>query len=202
MRVMRTNPSCYSMVGIGKASVAGLDTSRFPVEGVSWYDAMEFCRRLSEHFAEREAGRVYYLPTEAEWEYACRAGTRTPFASGPSLSSRQANFNGQHPYGGAEVGPFRHQTTPVGTFPPNAWGLYDLHGNVWEWCHDWYEETYYRHAPERDPLGPRSGQRRVLRGGNWNSAGGKNCRSARRGKDFPAEGTPYDGFRVVMIPAW
>jgi formylglycine-generating enzyme required for sulfatase activity len=171
-----------------------------PVESVSWYDATEFCRRLSSRYEERDAGRVYYLPTEAEWEYACRAGTRTPFAFGPSLSSLLANFNGQDPYGDAPRGPFRQQTTPVGSFGANAFGLYDMHGNVWEWCADFYGESYYSQSPERDPLGPRSGDRRVLRGGNWNSSGGKNCRSARRGKDDPTATTHFDGFRVVMIP--
>jgi formylglycine-generating enzyme required for sulfatase activity len=170
-----------------------------PVESVSWYDAMEFCRRLSSRFEEREVGRSYYLPTEAEWEYACRAGTLTPFAFGQSLSSLQANFNGENPYGNAPRGPFRQQTTPVGSFQPNAFGLFDMHGNVWEWCTDFYGATYYGMAPERDPLGPRSGDRRVMRGGNWNSAGGKNCRSARRGKDDPTAATQFDGFRVVMI---
>jgi formylglycine-generating enzyme required for sulfatase activity len=170
-----------------------------PVESVSWYDAMEFCRKLSSRFEERDAGRTYYLPTEAEWEYACRAGTLTPFAFGPSLSSSQANFNGANPYGNAPLGPVRQRTTPVGSFQPNAFGLFDMHGNVWEWCADFYGEVYYGLSPERDPLGPRSGDRRALRGGNWNSAGGKNCRSARRGKDDPTAATPFDGFRVVMI---
>jgi formylglycine-generating enzyme required for sulfatase activity len=172
-----------------------------PVESVSWYDAMDFCRRLSSRFEEREAARSYYLPTEAEWEYACRAGTLTPFAFGLSLSSSQANFNGENPYGKAPPGPFRQQTTPVGSFKPNAFGIFDMHGNVWEWCSDFYGDTYYSMSPERDPLGPRSGDRRVLRGGNWNSAGGKNCRSARRGKDHPTAATQFDGFRVVMFPS-
>lgn len=190
-------------------AVAGHNPARFkqaagggpmhPVESVSWYDAADFCRKLSSRFEERDAGRVYYLPTEAEWEYACRAGTTTPFAFGTSLSSSQANFNGKNPYGGARRGPFRQRTTPAGTFPPNAFGIFDMHGNVWEWCADFYAETYYDTAPERDPLGPRSGSLRVLRGGNWNSAGGMNCRSARRGKDDPTAATQFDGFRVVMI---
>jgi formylglycine-generating enzyme required for sulfatase activity len=189
--VMGDNPSHF------KQAIDGGPT--YPVESVSWHDAMEFCRKLSSRYEEREACHVYYLPTEAEWEYACRAGTLTPFALGLSLSSLQANFNGKNPYGNAPQGPFRQQTTPVGSFKPNAFGLFDMHGNVWEWCADFYREDYYAESPERDPLGPRSGDRRVLRGGNWNSAGGKNCRSARRGKDDPTSMTQYDGFRVVMI---
>jgi formylglycine-generating enzyme required for sulfatase activity len=203
--------SVYPVTQEQYEAVAGHNPSHFqqaagggpahPVERVSWYDATEFCRRLSSRFEERETGRSYYLPTEAEWEYACRAGTLTPFAFGPSLSSSQANFNGANPYGNAPLGPFRQRTTPVGSFRPNAFGLFDMHGNVWEWCADFYGEAHYGMSPERDPLGPRSGDRRVLRGGNWNSEGGKNCRSARRGRDDPTATTQFDGFRVVMIPS-
>jgi formylglycine-generating enzyme required for sulfatase activity len=114
----------------------------------------------------------------------------------------EANFNGEKPYGDAPPGPFRQQTTRVGSFPPNAWGLYDMHGNVWEWCADYYEAGYYPRSPECDPLGPRCGTRRVLRGGTWgwNSAGGENCRSARRDSEEPSEAMALYGFRVVMIP--
>jgi formylglycine-generating enzyme required for sulfatase activity len=189
--VMGHNPSQF------KGGAAGPNR---PVENVSWYDAFEFCRRLSTRYEEREAGWAYYLPTEAEWEYACRAGTTTAFAFGDSLSSQEANFNGNFPYGSAVQGPFHEETTPVGSFRPNAWGLYDMHGNVWEWCADFYGANFYERSPECDPLGPRSGDQKVLRGGNWNSKGGKNCRSARRGKDLPTQSTAYDGFRVVMIP--
>jgi formylglycine-generating enzyme required for sulfatase activity len=191
--VMGHNPSHFNETAGGGPT--------HPVESVSWYEAMEFCRRLSSRFDEREHGRSYYLPTEAEWEYACRAGTLTPFAFGTSLSSSQANFNGGNPYGNAPRGPFRQRTTPVGSFRPNAFGIHDMHGNVWEWCADFYGETYYGVSPERDPLGPRSGDQRVLRGGNWNSAGGKNCRSGRRGHDDPTAATRFDGLRVVMIPS-
>lgn len=171
-----------------------------PVDSVTWFNAIDFCRRLSSRFEEREAGRLYYLPTEAEWEYACRAGTSTPFAFGMSLSSTQANFNGENPYGKGIVGPSRQQTTPVGTYWPNTFGLFNMHGNVWEWCADFYSETYYGVSPDRDPLGPRSGNRRVLRGGNWTSTG-KDCRSARRGNNEPTAATQFGGFRVVMIPS-
>src|SRR5205814_1699464 len=107
----------------------------------------------------------YRLPTEAEWEYACRAGTTSATHYGNSLSARQANFNGRDPYGVAEPGPFLLRPTEVGSYPPNAWGLFDLHGNVWEWCADWYGRDYYRQAPVEDPAGPASGSARVIRGG-------------------------------------
>ncbi|MFO0846446.1 MAG: bifunctional serine/threonine-protein kinase/formylglycine-generating enzyme family protein [Gemmataceae bacterium] len=147
-----------------------------PVEQVSWADAQAFCELVS-----KQAGRRCRLPTEAEWEYACRAGSQTPFSFGEGLSSTQANFDGNRPYGSAEPGPFRQKTTPVGAFPPNAWGLYDLHGNVWEWCQDWYTP----------------GKARALRGGSWNNSG-HTCRSARRQKYAPGYRADNVGFRVVL----
>jgi formylglycine-generating enzyme required for sulfatase activity/serine/threonine protein kinase len=172
-----------------------------PVKNVSWDDAVTFCRKLSALPAEKEAGRTYRLPTEAEWEYACRAGTTTPFGFdwGAALSSQQANFNGNYPYGAAVQGPYRKMTTPVGSFAPNAFGLYDMHGNVWEWCADWYEEGYYHHSPAESPSGPAEGFFRVLRGGAWSSKG-KYCRSAFRNKGKPGRrvhSVPIVGFRVV-----
>src|SRR5262249_35661117 len=142
-----------------------------PVEGVSWHAADDFCRRLSELPAEKAAGRVYRLPTEAEWEHACRAGTTTPFFFGATLSRQQACYDGHYPYDGSPRGNFLNRTTPVGSFPPNAFGLYDMHGNVWEWCSDWAEWSHHNdHDPERtypavDPAGPPTGTRKVLRGG-------------------------------------
>ena len=113
---------------------------------------------------------MYRLPTEAEWEYSCRAGATasTPFHFGTSLNSTQANFHGEYPYGGAAKGPSLGRACAVGSYPPNAWGLYDLHGNVWEWCADWFSPDFYR-QPEagQDPHGPPTGTRRVLRGGSW-----------------------------------
>src|SRR5262249_9793193 len=191
--VMGSNPS-----GFPKSCGGGPD---HPVESVSWYEAVEFCRKLASRFEEREVGHRYYLPTEAEWEYACRSGTLTPFAFGASLSSYQANFNGEKPYGDTSPGPFRQQTTRVGSFQPNAWGLFDMHRNVWQCCADYYGADYYKRSPERDPLGPRCGTRRVLRGGTWgwNSAGGENCRAARREHEDPSESMALYGFRVVLI---
>jgi formylglycine-generating enzyme required for sulfatase activity len=184
-RVMGSNPSFFSPAGPGKDRVAGRKTGRFPVEQVSWHEAVEFCRRLSALPEEKKAGRVYRLPTEAEWEYAGRAGTTSATHHGPSLSARQANFNGRDPYGAAEAGPFLLRPAEVGSYAPNAWGLYDMHGNVWEWCADWYGADYYRHAPTADPAGPASGSARVIRSGGWRTEGAS-CRSAFRNADVPA----------------
>src|SRR5204863_10089486 len=115
---------------------------------------------------------------EAEWEYACRGGGGSPFHHGKSLSSSAANFDGRYPYGGAPAGPYLERTTAVGSYPPNAFGLYDMHGNVWEWCADWYDGAYYRANPRIDPAGPARGTNRALRGGSWLDLG-RNCRAAR-----------------------
>jgi formylglycine-generating enzyme required for sulfatase activity len=139
---------------------------------------------------------VYRLPTEAEWEYACRAGTTTPFHFGKSLSSRQANFDGNHPYGGAEKGPYLARTCKVGSYKPNKFGLYDMHGNVHQWCSDWYDKDYYKDSPAKDPLGPDRGAVRVLRGGSWIVLG-RFCRAADRLTNDPG-GRDYNmGFRVA-----
>jgi uncharacterized protein (TIGR02996 family) len=167
-----------------------------PIDSVTWFEAVEFCERLSDLPMEKAAGRSYRLPTEAEWEHACRAGTTTPFHYGESLSSRLANFDGNYPYN-AKRGPNLRRTTPVGSYKPNAWGLYDMHGNVWEWCADWFSPSYYQKSPKRDPQGPRPGTMRVLRGGSWHH-GGNPCRSAYRYREEPDQRNKYNGFRVVM----
>ena len=196
-RVMGNNPSFFSSTGVGKGDVAGRSTERFPVEQVPWHDAVEFCRRLSSLSAEQQAGRVYRLPTEAQWELACRGGTHSPFHYGESLSSNQANVNGKYPYGSAEQGPFLGRTTEVGSYLPNALGLYDMHGNVWEWCADRYGADYYSKSPRSDPKGPESGTSRVIRGGGWRSDG-RDCRSGFRYADMPSGRYYVMGFRVAM----
>ena len=179
------------------------DPSRFkgddrPVENVSWDDAMEFCARLSSR-----TGHQYRLPTEAEWEYACHAGTTTPFAFGETITPEIVNYDGNRPYAKAKQGEYREQTVPVGSLgAANAFGLYDMHGNVWEWCSDWYDGDYYKECHEQgavsDPPGPVAGSDRVIRGGSWYSVA-VFCRSACRSDADP--GYRYDGvgFRLVRI---
>jgi formylglycine-generating enzyme required for sulfatase activity/serine/threonine protein kinase len=195
--VMGVNPSYFARTGGGREKVAGLDTRTFPVEGVTWDDAVTFCTRLSERPSERKAGRTYRLPTEAEWEYACRAGTGTPFYAGESLASVQANFNGQNPAGSAARGPSLQRPAAVGGYPPNPWGFHDLLGNIWEWCHDFYAERAYPAGPVSDPTGPLSGSGHVLRGGAWD-VGGDLCRCSTRNVYRPGWDRCF-GFRVVLV---
>jgi formylglycine-generating enzyme required for sulfatase activity len=201
-RVVGKNPSFFSSTGGGKKVLDNPDTHRFPVENVTWEQAVEFCRRLTALPAEQTAGRKYRLPTEAEWEYACRGGVpeSLPFHYGTSLSSAQANFDGNRPYGGAAKGVLLNRTTPVGSHEPNGFGLYDMHGNVAEWCSDWWDKDYYISSPAQDPTGPSGGTLRVLRGGSWMNDG-KDCRAADRKHSIGI--TRYAsnayGFRVVLI---
>jgi formylglycine-generating enzyme required for sulfatase activity len=165
-----------------------------PVENVTCDDALEFCQKLSERME-----RKVRLPTEAEWEYACRAGTATPLNTGETLSQDEANFDGDSANGNGQKGEWRQKPTPVGTFKPNAFGLYDMHGNVWEWCADWYGD--YASGAVTDPQGPASGEHRVLRGGSWDyygSEGPGNCRAAIRTGCCLDDRTNYYGFRVVV----
>ena len=196
--VMGSNPSYFSSTGDGSSSVQGMATTRFPVEDVSWNDASEFCRKLTEQ--EHQAGRLpadweYRLPTEAQWEYACRAGTVTATAFGDKLSSRQANFDGRIPYNGAQTGPYLERTTEVGSYAANAWGLHDMHGNVWEWCRDWYQSSL---PGGTDPETSSGAARRVLRGGSWISNGGY-CRSASRSRFDPEGRYQSSGFRLAVV---
>jgi formylglycine-generating enzyme required for sulfatase activity len=172
-RVVGHNPSRY----------LGL---RQPVEQVSWDDAVAFCQKLS-----RQEGVRYRLPTEAEWEYACRAGTTTRTYLGYAVSLSAANIRGG-------------QTLPVGQYAPNPFGLFDLYGNVWEWCADWYSEDYYRHAPRADPQGPTQGEKRILRGAGWFDGPGtreptdRRVRSASRASREPPNACNNRfGFRVL-----
>jgi uncharacterized protein (TIGR02996 family) len=163
-----------------------------PVSDVSWIDCQEFLDAMA-----RQHARPFRLPSEAEWEYACRALTTTPFSHGHSLSSHQANFDGRHPYVNAPVGPWLSATTPIGTYRPNGFGLCDMHGNLWEWCSDWFDEGYYRSSAAEDPPGPSERRGRVLRGGSWYSYG-MMCRCANRERNAPEVGTDNYGFRVAM----
>ncbi len=161
-----------------------------PVEQISWEDAWEFCHRLSD-----TEGRQYRLPTEAEWGYACRAGTTTPFSYGETISTDQANYDGDYVYGSGAKGVFRNQTVPVAGFPANAWGLYDMHGNVWEWCPDGYED--YPPSPVKRSTQEPPIEGRVLRGGSWRSRP-RYCRCANRVRDLEDNRLSNIGFRVVL----
>lgn len=158
-----------------------------PVDTVSWGDGQAFCKKL---------GKEYRLPTEAEFEYACRAGTTTQYHFGETIAADQANYNGNFTYGIGKKGVYREKTTPVGSFPANAWGLHDMHGNVWQWCNDWHGG--YSQKEVADPQGPKAGKNRVLRGGSW----GSNpifCRSANRNFIDPDSRTEFYGFRVCLV---
>ena len=167
-----------------------------PVEYVTWLEATAFCQRLSAMPQEKQAGRKYRLPTEAEWEYACRAGTTTAFSFGAELGHGQANFDSRFPVGSRAGMPLQ-KPSRVASYPANHFGLYDIHGNVWEWCQDWFDSAYYARSPRRDPPGPEQGEFRVLRGGSWRNHAAT-CRSAYRNGMPPTSRDKYTGFRVVM----
>jgi formylglycine-generating enzyme required for sulfatase activity len=165
-----------------------------PVERVGWNDAVAFCEKLSQ-----KTGKKYRLPSEAEWEYACRAGTTTPFYFGESITPDLVNYDGDYTYASAPKGKYRQHTTDVGTFPPNSFGLYDMHGNVWEWCQDDYDN--YINAPtDGSALTSPRVSYKLLRGGSW---GGNHyiCRSAYRGYNNLDSLNPLIGFRVVCSGA-
>ena len=178
------------------AAVMGSNPSRFqgdsnPVEAVLWNDAQEFCRKLS-----KKEGVEYRLPTEAEWEYACRAGTTMPFHFGETISTDQANCDGTNSYGSGRKGKYREKMTPVGSFAPNAWGLHDMHGNVCEWCQDnWH--AGYKNAPTDGRAWEGWDAARVLRGGSWRSHPWY-CRSANRRRGQPGIRSSNVGFRIVV----
>jgi formylglycine-generating enzyme required for sulfatase activity len=190
-------------------------TDQRPVERVSWFDAMEFCRRLNSRLGTA-AGRSYTLPSEVQWEYACRAGTTTPFSFGSTLTTEVANYDGNFTYANGPKGVYRMQTTPVGMFPANAWGLHDMHGNVWEWCLDEWSlngEEISTDANVGLSLGfsqdessgdagtiPSLGQEaRILRGCSWRGHP-KLCRSAHRVGIRSSTNNAGIGFRVCCLP--
>ena len=198
-RVMGTNPSEFSATGKSKEKVAGKDTKQFPVECVSWDDAAEFCRKLSEMPEERAGGRTYRLPSEAQWEYACRAGStgRYSFSSGRSGIPKEYEEHKLSDYGWFN-GNAGWMTHAVGGKQASAWGLYDMYGNVWDWCQDRYDKEYYTDSPVDDPGGSPGGSRHVARGGGWGSPA-RDCRSAIRG-EYGSGGGGL-GFRVSLVPA-
>ncbi|TAF11280.1 MAG: serine/threonine protein kinase [Nostocales cyanobacterium] len=178
-------------------AIIGSNPSNFqgenrPVEKVSWDEAVTFCQLLSQ-----KTGKNYRLPSEAEWEYACRAGTTTPFYFGESLTPDLVNYDGNYPYASAPKGQYRQQTTDVGTFTPNAFGLYDMHGNVWEWCLDDYADNYNDAPTDGSAMTILSGNTKLLRGGSWlNNA--SYCRSASRNSYARVNRRSGLGFRVVV----
>ena len=180
-QVMGKNPSSFK-------------GATLPVEMVNYDDALAFCKKLSDLPAEKAAGRKYRLPTEAEWEYCCRAGTSTPFHFGNELNGTQANCDGTSPYGTTQIGANVRKTTPVGSYDANAWGLYDMHGNVSEWCRDRYGD--YPDGPVTDPSG-QAGSYCVYRGGCWDD-GAVLCRSAYRFRLVPSNRNDWSGFRLAL----
>lgn len=167
--VMGTNPS-------------GFKSDDLPVEHVSWDEAMEFCKRFGEKYNVKAR-----LPYEAEWEYACRAGTDTAYYWGNTIKDEYCWYHNNS----------GNRTCPAGTKKPNAWGLYDMSGNVWEWCMDWYSNNYYENSPDKDPSGPENGNTRSVRGGSWGSYD-VGLRSANRYKEKPQGRIPNLGFRLVV----
>lgn len=166
-------------------------TDDYPVTCVSWNDARAFAAWLNA--SSEDTNRTYRLPTEAEWEYACRAGTQTQYSFGTSLNGKEANCNGWEPYGTEERGPYLRRATKVGSYQPNAWGFYDMHGNVAEWCEDAYNTTL---PGGRDPLGTEQ-EFKIFRGSGWaDPAWG--CQSAFRNVDCPWGRSIFVGFRVAM----
>lgn len=163
----------------------------YPVVGVSYFDVERFLERLNEQSNDYR----FRLPTEAEWEYACRAGTTTPFSYGLRLSDSLANFNAQMSSKHSNLGKFLEHPTPVGSYAPNPWGLYDMHGNVWEWVSDWY--ALYSEEAETDPKGPISGKEKMLRGGSW-YFGAENAKSSYRKTHEPRLWGFSIGFRIVL----
>ena len=182
--VMGNNPSLFS------------DNPNNPVEKVSWNDIQDFIKKLNALILGLQAK----LPTEAQWEYACRASTTTPFSFGNNITPEQVNYNGNYPYANGKKGLYREKAVPVKSLPVNPWGLYEMHGNVWEWCQDAWQEKLPA-SPVTDPAGVAGGDqaafRRVVRGGSW-SAHGRHCRSACRYWSEPDDRDNVVGFRLLL----
>jgi formylglycine-generating enzyme required for sulfatase activity len=186
-----TQAQYRSIMGEDKGFGLGAD---YPIENVSWEDAIEFCRKLSQR-----TGQNYTLPSEAQWEYACRAGTTTAFYFGETITPDLVNYNGDYPYQGAPKGENRARTTPVGIFPPNHFGLYDMHGNVWEWCLDGYRANYQGAPTDGSGLELSAPDlKRVMRGGAWDYVA-RGCRSAVRCSLASGIRVAGCGLRVVLV---
>jgi formylglycine-generating enzyme required for sulfatase activity len=179
-RFLVTQAQYQAVMDNNPSTVRGDD---LPIDSVKFSDAEDFCSRAS-----KIVGKRIGLPTEAEWEYACRAGTTTKF----NICDDDSELDQTAWYQGNSEG----KPHPVGQKKPNSWGLYDMHGNIWEWCQDWYAEDYYSQSPSLDPPGPASGTKRVTRGGCWNSTAWS-CRSAQRNGSDPAWFQEH-GFRVIV----
>ena len=192
--IMGTNPSSFK-------------GQNLPIEKVSWFDAVEYCNKRSlnegltpaytisgRNVTWNRSANGYRLPTEAEWEYACRAGTTTSFFTGNNITTNQANYRGDLPYNNNDEGIYRRSTTEVGSFSPNNWGLYDMHGNVFEWCWDFFGD--YLSTSQTNPTGPTTGLNRVIRGGSFTS-NGKYIRSAFRSFQNPSMQIANMGFRLI-----
>ena len=187
----------YEVTNEQYQAVMGNNPSKFkgakrPVESVNWNDAVEFCRKLTQ-----KTGKTYRLPSEAEWEYACRAGTTTPFYFGETITPDLVNYDGNNPYGAAPKGLYRKETTDVGIFPPNSFGLYDMHGNVYEWCSDKYHYNYSGAPTDGSSWETGTDNNRVLRGGSWNYGFALYCRSAVRSWHSAGVRFSFIGFRVA-----
>ena len=199
-----TQAEYQELTGVNPSFFKG---ENLPVEQVTWFEAVIYCNLRSEkegletvyiingnNVTWNKNAKGYRLPTEAEWEYACRAGTTTPFSTGINITSDQANYNGNQPYGNNTRGINRATPIPVGSFEPNIFGLYDMHGNVGEWCWDWLAE--YAKGPQSDPSNEKPSGYRIFRGGGWNHSG-VFIRSAKRGALPPSNKGYYLGFRLV-----
>ncbi|HPS54489.1 MAG TPA: formylglycine-generating enzyme family protein [Sedimentisphaerales bacterium] len=165
---------------------------QLPVDNIEWYEANTFIEKLSQ-----QTKLKFRFPTEAEWEYACKAGTETPFYTGNTIGPDQANYDCESTYMGGPQGSPYGETRPVGSYPANPFGLYDMHGNVWEWCADWYDDNYYKFSPEDDPQGPHKGGKKVIRGGAWSQDPDKLRSADRRARD-PKSDRENVGFRLAL----
>ena len=182
-----TQSQWYAVMGHHPSHFKG---PSLPVEMVSWDNAQSFCKKV-----QKKTGQIVALPAEAQWEYACRAGTRTPFHFGRVLNGKQANCDGNEPYGNIKTGPSLEKTSPVGSYLPNAWGLYDMHGNVLEWCQDW--QRAYQIGAFKPSHWIIEDECRILRGGSW-GCDPVDCRAGFRGGETPNEYDSSSGFRIIQ----